>query len=132
MRAPASPVFLSLPWHVLPRHAACLALLTPLLLQAQPQLGVYAASPDSATAPLIHPGVTPLSPIADVSPSPLAWREGNEAVADFPRGHADIVAWEARRGAQPTPPPAPHGAHSSDQGAKPPGHSHHPKHGGTQ
>lgn len=122
MRAPLSPAYLSLLWHVLPRCIACLALLTPLLSPAQPHLGAGAASPDSATAPLIHQSLTPQPPLAVLSASPLAWREGNEAVADFPRGHADIVAWEARQRAQRALSSAPHGTHRTDN----------PKNGGTR
>ncbi|MFT4242687.1 MAG: hypothetical protein QM569_10430 [Acidovorax sp.] len=63
-------------------------LLVPVLSLAQP-----AADPGAATAPLNHPAL-PL-PAAPLAPQP--WREANEAVAAFPRGHADIVAWEARQ-----------------------------------
>lgn len=39
-----------------------------------------------------QPGVD--APLAD-------WRAAHRAVAAFPRGHADIVRWEAGRGAAP-------------------------------
>lgn len=86
-----------------------------------------AASPDAATVPLVHPPFALSTTAADTAPPGPSWREANEAVAAFPRGHADIVAWEARQSATP-PPPAPpatphghqHGVHQHQQpGAKP-------------
>ncbi len=34
----------------------------------------------------------------------LAWRDAHAAVGQFPRGHADLVKWEARQAASATPP----------------------------
>ena len=48
----------------------------------------------------------PQPPLVDALPSPQAWRQAHEAVGAFPRGHADIVAWEAQRGSAPPPAPA--------------------------
>ena len=46
----------------------------------------------------------PLQPIApDGSPvhaETLGWRDANERVGEFPRGHIDLLRWEAERGAQ--------------------------------
>ncbi|MGV3493508.1 MAG: hypothetical protein ACO1OY_06540 [Ramlibacter sp.] len=47
----------------------------------------------------------------------IPWRDANAAVAEFPRGHIDLLKWEQRQGAAPTTPPAavpapePHGGH---------------------
>lgn len=129
MCAPAPFPFSPLPWPLWLRRPACLALLTPLLLQAQPSVAVEAAQPDSPTAPLTHPSFSQQPAIAAASPSPQAWRAGNEAVSAFPRGHADIVAWEALQRALPaaatTQPP-------TSDGERMPPNGHPPQHGGKQ
>ncbi|MBP3982280.1 MULTISPECIES: hypothetical protein [unclassified Acidovorax] len=131
MRAPDSLIFS-------PRHAACLALLTPLIALAQaPDSMRDAANPDAPGAPLVHLGMTPM-PLGNDAPSPNAWREAHDAVAAFPRGHADILAWEQQSAAKPplaptsappstgSPPHSGHGAqpmqphqHMPMQGSKP-------------
>jgi hypothetical protein len=45
------------------------------------------------------------------------WRAANAAVAAFPRGHADIVRWEASQ--QPIPPAAPAAPHDHHHGHQP-------------
>lgn len=76
------------------RQALCLALFTPLIVLAQgPAQTPDAANPDGVAAPLVHPALAALPP--DIkAPSPQAWQQAHDAVAAFPRGHADIVAWE--------------------------------------
>lgn len=106
MRAPA--IFLSSPspgpsW---PMRLACLALLSPLLAQAQGPASPDATRADAPTAPLRYSAMPPQPLLVDALPSPQAWRQANEAVGAFPRGHADIVAWEAQRGSAPLPAPA--------------------------
>lgn len=106
MRAPA--IFLSLPspgpsW---PMRLACLALLSPLLAQAQGPSASDATRADAPTAPLPYTAMPPQPPLADALPTPQAWRRAHEAVGAFPRGHADIVAWEAQKGSAPSPTPA--------------------------
>jgi hypothetical protein len=87
------------------RQAACLALLTPLIALAQgPASTQDAANPDAPGAPLAHPEMKPLQQGND-APSPNAWREVHDAVAAFPRGHADILAWEKQTAAHPAPDP---------------------------
>lgn len=94
MRAPdLSPLFApALPRFSLPlrRWTACLVLLAPPLAMAQTALN--AADPQAPTAPLFY--LEPPSP-APEAPAP-SWRQAHDAVAEFPRGHADILAWEAR------------------------------------
>ena len=97
MRAPIPPSFvLSL------RRTVCLGLLVPLFWAVQPGHAVAAANsdaanPEAATAPLMYDGLVP-QPMPDAMPSATAWRDAHGAVAAFPRGHADILAWEARQG----------------------------------
>ena len=89
MRAPA--IFLSSPspgpsW---PMRLACLALLSPLLAQAQGPYASDATRTDAPTAPLPYTAMPPQPPLVDALPSPQAWRQAHEAVGAFPRGHAD-------------------------------------------
>lgn len=132
MRAPASLPFLSSPWLQRPGRLVCLALWSPLLALAQAPSAGDAAQPDAATAPLIHPSLPLQPPLTDATPSPQTWRDAHAAVSAFPRGHTDIVAWEAQQqstktppGPQPTstPPQAP-----THQGMHPM-HRHNPTHG---
>ena len=108
MRAPDSLFFLL-------RQTARLGLLTPLIALAQsPAFLQDAANPEAPGAPLVHPGMAPL-PLGNSTPAPNAWREAHQAVAAFPRGHADILAWEQQSAASPalspthTPPATPGG-----------------------
>lgn len=139
MRAPT--LFLSSPSPSLwwPMRLACLALLSPVLAQAQSPVALDAARADAATAPLTYTAMPQQPPLVDALPTPQAWRQAHEAVGAFPRGHADIVAWEAQ-GATATPPAAPaappaaprpphhpgmqHGSHDSPEAAPRP--HHHP------
>ena len=83
------------------RQATCLLLLTPLMALAQGLAPAPdAANPDAPGAPLIHPEMPPFKQ-GDDAPAPNAWREAHDAVAAFPRGHADILAWEKQSGAKP-------------------------------
>jgi hypothetical protein len=36
---------------------------------------------------------------AGVEEGTIGWRDANAAVAEFPRGHADLLKWEERQGA---------------------------------
>lgn len=98
---------------------------------AQPAAAAHAAHPEAPTAPLVHAptAATGLQPPAPDTP----WAQANAAVAAFPRGHADIVAWEAAQAGKPpaakpsAASPHPHHPHSGGQGNAP---MHH--HGGTR
>lgn len=117
MRAPIPFVFPPPPWLLL-RQAACLALLTPALwpLAALAQgPSADAAQHAAPTVPLVY---QPLA-ATPATPTPEGWREANEAVSAFPRGHADILAWEARQDA------APATRHQGGHGMRP----HHPSMG---
>lgn len=116
MRAP-DPLFPVLS----PRRLVCLALWVPALSLAQsPAPAADAANPSAPTAPLVHQGLRP-QPALEAAATPTDWRTTHEAVAAFPRGHADIVRWEARQGTASAPAPtgsaAATGAHH--QGHKP-------------
>ena len=114
---------------------ACLPLLAPSLALAQnpPQAALTnAADPAALTAPLGYQGITP-RPLQPQLLGAQDWRAAHNAVADFPRGHADIVAWEAAQASgspkalTPTLPAAAtaeHGAHAQGQPAPPPAAMH--------
>lgn len=86
---------------------------------AQPAQG------SNTPAPLHY---TPLPLQSPQAPAEVDWAAANRAVAEFPRGHADIVHWEARNAtATPTPP------HSQNPGPQPmPAGHHHPAHQGAR
>jgi hypothetical protein len=106
---------------------------------AQPAQG------SNTPAPLHYPPLTQQSPQA---PAEEGWAAANRAVAEFPRGHADIVDWETRTASpaasaapEATAHGSPHSAeqhdmqsmhqkmHPASQGAKPPMHpGHHTNH----
>jgi len=69
-----------------------------------------AADPAAPTPPLRH---DPLPASGAAPTAETGWRAANRAVAEFPRGHADILAWEARQRGDHAPPGAhhPHGEH---------------------
>lgn len=139
MRAPFS--FLSA------GRLARLALLVPSLALAQnpPPLKAFdfagAAEGVAPTAPLVYQGMALPRPAPQLGTQ--GWRAANAAVGQFPRGHADIVGWEAAQakggsGANGAAPPATsampmqHGDHPAmapaaplHGGAHP--HSMHPK-----
>ena len=87
--------------------AACTAAVLPAWAQAQASLHL-STDPAAATVPLHHQAL-PAS--GSVETAQTDWRSASRAVADFPRGHADILAWEAGQAraasapsaAQPTP-----------------------------
>ena len=129
MRAPA-PLFFVLSL----RRTACLALLVPLFSAAQPGHAFAAAdgdaaNPEAATAPLLYHGLVP-QPMPDALPSATAWRDAHGAVAAFPRGHADILAWEARQGGRSAQPDA--GKNSSPHPLHPQMHMQAPSQGGPR
>ena len=126
---------------------ARLALLAPSLALAQspPQPAAFdfsgAADGTAPPAPLVYQGMQPV-PAASTLPAQQlgaqGWRAANTAVAQFPRGHADIVGWDATRakaGTGAAPPPLPSMQHSGnpamDPAAPPQGGAHphamHPK-----
>ena len=38
------------------------------------------------------------------TPAPVDWKRANEAVTEFPRGHADVLKWEQAHPVQPATP----------------------------
>lgn len=97
--------FFVLRWPLL-RPLAWLALLLPAMAGAQqppvaPADRAPAATPHAPHAPLAHTPMQAQLPLPGAD-APLAdWRTAHQAVAAFPRGHADIVRWEAGQGAAP-------------------------------
>ena len=110
MRAPdLSPLFATAMPRISPplrRWATCLMVLAPTLCLAQTALN--AADPQAPTAPLFYLELPSPAPEA---PAP-SWRQAHDAVAEFPRGHADILAWEASAAAAQPAPTAAAGGHA--------------------
>lgn len=92
---------------------ACLVLpallaLTLASAHADPRPGhnrSVAAAADAAapTLPLLHAPLAPQPPLPDAPANPENWQKAHDAVGAFPRGHADILAWESAQLAQPAP-----------------------------
>lgn len=112
VRWPSALIF---PLH---RRARLVLLALPLLAAAQQQRPLPdAADPAAATAPLQHQGLQAAAvaalpvgaAIGATADASRAWRAAHEAVGAFPRGHADILLWEARSaaGLRQTPEPDP-------------------------
>ncbi len=82
------------------------------------------AQASNTPAPLHHPTLAQQSP---QTPAEVDWTAANRAVAEFPRGHADIVHWEAHNAAATAAPPSPPAAQTN--GAPAPGmhHGMHPR-----
>jgi hypothetical protein len=83
------------------------------------------ADPAAATAALQH---RPLPASGGVETTSMEWRDANAAVGAFPRGHADLLRWEAAQSAQAGQPaatsrqqPGHHGQHHAPaaHGGKP-------------
>ncbi|GAA4417750.1 hypothetical protein [Acidovorax lacteus] len=86
-----------------------------------------AADARHAGAPLAHRPLSP-RPLPNAQPTDSDWHAANASVGAFPRGHADIVAWEAQHGATPAEPPKA-ASHSHTPAAHPmQGHGHHQHH----
>lgn len=123
-----------------------LAWAAPLPAAAQPSepplhdLAAPAAVASAPTAPLAYvpPAALLPTPTTPGTPSaPQTWRAANSAVAEFPRGHADILAWEQSHTGHPAAPapqtaaPGPAGHHAGHHppphpSAHPPGGAHRP------
>lgn len=79
------------------RLAAALAVASPLLAAA-----ADAADPAAPVPPPAYRSVLPATP-TDLAEDAIPWRKANADVARFPRGHADLLKWEA--GQEPAPAP---------------------------
>ncbi|MDP2016704.1 hypothetical protein [Hydrogenophaga sp.] len=56
------------------------------------------ATPTSAAAPMAQPATGAIAPQerpADIARAREIWQRANERVAEFPRGHIDLLRWEA-------------------------------------
>ncbi|MFW2355427.1 hypothetical protein [Hydrogenophaga sp.] len=112
---------LSPPLKSTPRRAAALGLALSAVCwsaQAQTSSALQAADPATptpATAPLVLPptgSAAALERPADLARAREIWQRANERVAEFPRGHIDLLRWEAQNPGNAAP--APNGT-----GAKP-------------
>lgn len=112
-----------------PAHSLCtIALPLALGVSALPSLAAEPPNPSAAniaavfdpaapTAPLQH---QPLAASGTIVAQPSDWKAANAAVAQFPRGHADVLKWEKAQSATPS-----QAAPTPDQ------HNHH-QHGGQR
>ncbi|MDO9437616.1 hypothetical protein [Hydrogenophaga sp.] len=67
----------------------------------QPRNALQAADPDrpAVVRPLVLPPTTPTDTPAlpgDIAAAREVWQRANQRVAEFPRGHADLLRWESR------------------------------------
>ena len=84
------------PAHFLPPVFLAAALAVAVPAGAQPPLPAPPTAPadhmDTVAAAPVH---VPLPTSGDLATPSTGWRSAHTAVGAFPRGHADIVAWEA-------------------------------------
>lgn len=88
------------------RPLAWLTLLLPAMAGAQPPQAADpapAATSAASPTPLAHISMRVQQPLPDADAPVADWRAAHEAVAAFPRGHADIVLWETAQGTAPAP-----------------------------
>ena len=100
------------PAHTLPSLVLAACMVAALLAFAPvpawahaPAARPLASDPVAATLPLHH---LPLSISGELVAVPTDWRSAHEAVAEFPRGHTDILLWEAGQARATTAPAAAH------------------------
>lgn len=79
--------------------------------QAQMPGALQAANPDTASSavPLVLPATGSADPQerpADLARAREIWQRANQRVAEFPRGHIDLLRWEAKNPGQTAPAPA--------------------------
>lgn len=101
--------------------AACTAAAVPAWAQAQ-AIQPIATDPTAATAPVHRQS---LLESGSLETAQTDWLKANDAVAEFPRGHVDILKWEAAqsRPASASAPvqPVPPGNHSHSPAQRPGG-----------
>ncbi len=79
---------------------------------AQPIDALTAADPTHPVAAqtlVLPPSTTADTPAlpSDMAAARAVWQRANQRVAEFPRGHADLLRWESRQAMADTPPAAP-------------------------
>jgi hypothetical protein len=89
--------------------ALALALTLPLPALAQtPSAALVASDPATPSAPPAVPAMPAPEPAAaperptDVERARAIWQRANQRVAEFPRGHIDLLRWEAQNPARPS------------------------------
>lgn len=68
------------------------------IAQTPPTSNAPVAESATQQRALVH---TPLPSSGTIVASPQDWRAAHVAVAEFPRGHADVVRWEAAQKTEP-------------------------------
>ncbi len=91
---------------------------------APPPASADASLPSAPTTPLAYQGIAPQPALADAAPTATSWRDAHGAVAAFPRGHADIVHWEAHNAAATVAPRTPSPPAATTDGTPHPGMRH--------
>lgn len=76
------------------------------VLAALPSLAAPEVADPAAAVPLTHYRSALPAP-AGVAELDIPWKQANEAVARFPRGHADLLKWEERQANPAAPASAP-------------------------
>jgi hypothetical protein len=112
-------IFMTFLWRISPpgptRARAGLFIAAALAMasaQAQSSDALGAADPGSRVTPsaLVLPPAgsadTPALP-NDIAAARAVWQRANQRVAEFPRGHADLLRWESRQPGEATPGSAP-------------------------
>ena len=91
--------------------AAALAVASPF-----PTAAADAADPAAPVPPPSYRSVLPATP-TNLAEEAIPWRKANDDVARFPRGHADVLKWEAAQEPQApspaTPTPTPEHRHGT-------------------
>lgn len=101
LRPSSRVTFAPLWWAALLCAAPALAQPSAVLRAADP------ATPASASAVHVQPTAAPTQPLelpTDIERARAIWQQANQRVAEFPRGHIDILRWEAQNPG--TAPPA--------------------------
>ena len=97
-----------------------LTVLAAAVAAALPPLAVAAEASDPA-APATPPAYRSVLPApTDLAEDPVPWKQANQDVARFPRGHADVLRWEERQEREARTAPATPAARPED----PHGHAH--------
>jgi outer membrane protein TolC len=87
-------------WLLSPLWCAALLSAAPALAQTSAALSAAnPATPVTAATVAVLPPATPAQPLelpADMERARAIWQRANQRVAEFPRGHIDIIRWEAQ------------------------------------
>lgn len=103
-----------------PLGVAALLAASPLTHAQSPQDRASSMPPATALASALDPAApqlplhhTSLPASGAIAQEWADWREANAVVAQFPRGHMDILRWEAEQAAKAQPRPSGHEGHGA-------------------